>query len=151
MYWQSSILKFNKNECYIQYIWRRIMTLHAFQSKERVIDALRRANIATLHTASFYSFTTNHIKWILLTFTYFSPPRAILILINTVSTIHLLDWFLKVTDVNPLGCRPLLALNDWTASMQALSICTCIQMETEEQQGITLLRLYWNDRNRRKG
>lgn len=118
------------------------MTLHAFQSKERVIDALRRANIATLHTASFYSFTTNHIKWILLTFTYFSPPRAILILINTVSTIHLLDWFLKVTDVNPLGCRPLLSLNDWTASMQALIICTCIQMETEEQQGITLLRLY---------
>lgn len=123
--------------------------MHLRTKKKKVTDFLRRADIATLHTLPSDSCTTNHIKWILLTFTNFSPPRAILVIINTVSTLHWNDRLFKVTNVNPLGCRPLLTLNDWTASMQAIGICSCIKMETEEQQGITLLRFYWNDRNRK--
>lgn len=140
--------KMNVIYLYIHYISQCSMFLHAFKCKEeKVTDSLRRADIATLHAFSFDSFTSNHIKWILLTFTYFSPPIAILVLINTVSTT--LKWshrFFKVTHVNPLGCRPLFTLNDWTASMQAIGISSCIKIKTEEQQGITLTRFYWKDK-----
>lgn len=96
------------------------------------------ANLATLPT---FSIITNHVKRVLFTLTSLSPYRAVLILVHTIpfaSLAFLVVWFLEGPYVNPLGCRPLLSLNNRATSMQAACICSCIGIKTEEQQGITL-------------
>jgi hypothetical protein len=42
--------------------------------------------------------------------------------------------------MDPFSGGPLLAFDDGAAPVQAVRICCCIRVETEEQQGVTLNR-----------
>ncbi|KAJ6958836.1 hypothetical protein NC653_037178 [Populus alba x Populus x berolinensis] len=53
-----------------------------------------------------------------------------------------LHGFAEGPDMDPLGRRPLLPLNNRAARVQASRVRSRVRMETEEQQGIALVGLH---------
>lgn len=80
---------------------------------------------------------TYHKRRILHTHSVCSPLWAENVLIYTSLSWPLLLWLVKRPHMNPLCCRPLLAFDHRTASMQTVRICCCIRAKANEEQSIT--------------
>ena len=100
-------------------------------------------DFATLPTESNRFFVSYHKKRVIQALAHNSPLGALRVIINTFS-VRDWNWSPTVgTDMDPFGCGPLLALNDWAAPMQTSFIGCCVGMQTEEQQCISLGRFHY--------
>lgn len=62
------------------------------------------------------------------------------VILASVGQTRLLDREVKRPHMDPFSGGPLLAFDDGAAPVQAVRICCCIRVETEEKQGVTLYR-----------
>jgi hypothetical protein len=83
----------------------------------------------------------HHVVRVLGTLTHGRPlGTEDIVVLASVRGTRLLDREVKRPHMDPFSCGPLLAFDDGAATVQALRVCCCIRVETEEQQGITLYR-----------
>ena len=83
----------------------------------------------------------HHVVRVLGALTHGSPLGAEdIVILTSIRRTGRLDREIKRPHMDPFSGGPLLAFDDGAAPVQAVRICCCIRVETEEQQGVTLNR-----------
>lgn len=116
---------------------RELGQLHNMQR----INGLLCAYFAALPAEARCFLGPYHVVRVLRALTHSRPLGAEnIVVLTSVRRTRLLDREVKRPHMDPFSSGPLLAFDDGAAPVQAVGICCCIRVETEEQKGVTLYR-----------